>query len=1021
MIPYQPSDNALRIFHARYLDEEAKTPDDLFRRVSGGNDTYYRLMKEGLFLPNSPTLFNAGKKEGGTLSACFTSDTVIHTLAGDYTVKEIIDKGWKEFEVFSCNGRKLKIGRAFNLRKTRDNAKIYRVKFDTGDKIKLTADHLVMLRNGTYKEVRHLKKGDSVMPFNFSYQNYNGAQRRFVCPKISDRRIPAYRWAFKQKNGFAPKYKIGDIHHIDHNPQNDSTANLQFLTNSEHASLHMSENNPMHNPEVVAKISGLMKGNQRGVGPKPGTAKAMKGNQHALKTEQHPDPKRQYQREWARKKSREKRGLHNHKVVSVKFVGREDVYDLSVHKYHNFAANGIFIHNCFVFDIDDCLLGDWPDGGIDSPFPNSILGTTFKAACVAKAGGGVGYYLGNIREEGALVRSTHKRACGPVTVARFLHGLRALITQGGKRDLAQMGVLPVWHTDILKFIHMKDDDPQSLSSFNISVSWPDKWMEKVQFDKLANLTTQYRMEDVNDETRIWWEQCNSAWKTGDPGMLFFDAINRWNATPHLGDINATNPCGETPNLNNEPCNLGSSVLFRFLYKAANGTWQFAWDAFKQRVKEMIRFLDDILDWNLFPHPDITKMSLATRKLGLGVMGYADLLAIMRIPYDSNDGVNFGREVMRVIANEALYESISLAHKKGPYPAFEEGKSPSWAPWCRNSTRTSIAPTGTISLLADCSSGIEPHFALEWDRTTNEGIKLKEKIQVAEYLDGGFVPKIAQDIELEWHIKHQAAFQQHTDLGVSKTINLPNNATVHDISKAYQLMWQYKCKGGTVYRDGCRDEQVLVSKKTNVYTVGQKTYTEADLAKKLEENWKKARESSVMKIPDASVSTRRKLAPERKGTTKKFKIGGTKGYVTANEYDDGTLAEIFIVIDKQGSTLDGFLDAFARTFSMSLQYGTPLGELVKLHKGSRFEPYGITGDPAIPNCASIVDYVVRWLEIKYAKPSDTITVVTQAVLEIPNTPHERSGTGSFCPDCGCELYRSEGCMKCPGFGCGFSKC
>lgn len=1053
-MPYQHSSNSLEIFRARYLDEEAKTPDDLFRRVSGGNKEHYELMSEGLFLPNSPTLFNAGKKIGGTLSACF------------------------------------------------------------------------------------------------------------------------------------------------------------------------------------------------------------------------------------------------------------------------------------VFDIEDCLLGDWPDGGLDSPFPSSILGTTFKAACVAKAGGGVGYYLGNIREEGAVVKSTHKRACGPVGVLKWLHGIRGLITQGGMRDLAQMAVLPVWHKDIRKFIHCKDMDPKALESFNLSVSWRNEDIDAIDWDSVRNAE---RDSHFDTPSGLWLEQCQSAWRTGCPGMLFWDIINRWNATPHLGDINATNPCqpgfatvltqsgiatfddvsvgdkiwtgsrfskitnkvctgkklvsryvttagtfvgtenhqvfengerievqhatgidqcrgvvtggysdndqftvdgwvlgdgtvhkasnnlvylcmgqddadnydnvlgrafpakhrpgirshayevpttitaeelprtyerrvphrfktakpddvcsflrglfsangsvaggriqlrqtsidmirdvqemmssvgiasyyttdkpkvvqfengeyecresytlnvttnrklfmemigfvhaykqeaglnvaqipsrnwqkrtydiidqeclgvhqvyditvesdehcywtggllvsncGETPNITDEPCNLGSSSLRRFMKKVGN-KFVFMWDVFKQRVRQMIRFLDDILDWNVFPHPDITKAALATRKLGLGVMGYADVLALQHIPYASQEAVDFGGEVMKTLNEEALKESVNLAGQKGAYLAYDKDKSPKWAPWCRNSTRSSIAPTGTIAVLNDDSSSIEPHYALEWDRTTNEGIKLRERIHVADNLHG-FVPQIANEIPLEWHVRHQAAFQEHTDLGVSKTINLPNSATVQDISNAYKLMWELGCKGGTVYRDGCRNEQVLVAAKKSVY----------------------ATTGSVGSIKTANG--RKKLPKERPGSTIKFEIGGTEGYLTPNTYPDGTLGEIFIELSNDGSTLAGTMKAFARTFSLSLQRETPLDELVKLHKNCNFEPRGFTGDPEIPNCTSIVDYVVRKLEKKFVKKQvkETVETVTIGVdsnlrlgIDIPMpellmvSGKLISGkTGTFCPDCSSELIREASCMRCVKPGCGFSRC
>jgi ribonucleoside-diphosphate reductase alpha chain len=676
-------------------------------------------------------------------------------------------------------------------------------------------------------------------------------------------------------------------------------------------------------------------------------------------------------------------------------MGNQDYYELmsdllflpnSPTLFNLGTKNGGTLSACFVFDIEDCLLGDWPDGGLDSPFPSSILGTTFKAACVAKAGGGVGYYLGNIRPQGTLVRSTHKKACGPVGVLHWLHRLRSLITQGGKRDLAQMGVLPVSHADIRKFIHCKDEDPKALESFNISVSWFDEWIKKVDWDQLDSGTNVIGP----GPTDLWREQCKSAWRTGCPGMLFWDTVNATNVTPHLGDINATNPCGETPNLSDEPCNLGSLALRRLLVKIGLGRWRINWDLLKETVRRAIRFMDGILDANIFPHPDITKMARATRKLGLGVMGWADMLAMLRIPYDSQEAVDLADELMKTISVAALNESGNLGQQKGLYPAYDPEKSPKWAPPCRNSTRTSIAPTGTISIIAECEPSIEPHFALERQRTTNEGIKLTENI--TDWLGdlGGFVPKIANEIPLEWHVKHQAAFQKHTDLGVSKTINLPNSATVQDVSRAYRLMWESKCKGGTVYRDRCRDEQVLVAKKRSVYAI------EADVPSDLP--------NDVPQLP-----------------RHKFYAGDTKCYLHVGTSSDGKRpVEIFLTVSKAGSTLRGLMDSWAKQTSNSLQRGMPLDKLVDLHEGERFEPSGMTRNKEIPICTSIPDYVVRYLKMKFDPPKEKFTVQVAVATDTPAT-NGKAGSGELCPDCGAELIYQAGCLYCVKSGCGFSRC
>lgn len=710
--------------------------------------------------------------------------------------------------------------------------------------------------------------------------------------------------------------------------------------------------------------------------------------------------------------------------------------------------NGGTLSACFVFDIADALLGDWPNGGLDSPFADSICGTVFKAMAVAKAGGGVGYYLGNIRKKGALVKSTHKKACGPVIVLRFLNQINQLVTQGGKRALAQMGVLPCWHPDIYEFIHCKDENPHELSSFNISVSWRNGWVERAfrQMD-----------EGFNDgsEARLWWEQCTSAWGHGCPGMLFWDRINRDNATPHLGDINATNPCGETPNISDEPCNLASMALSRF-FKKVGGKWVFKWDEYKDWVRVMIRFMDDILDWNVFPHPAITRTALATRKLGMGAMGYADSLALMGIPYDTQDAVDWGTELAKVNQEATLKESVVLAQLKSVYPAYESASEETKKkfPWCRNSTRTSIAPTGTIAELADQSSSIEPHYALEVERTTGEGMKLTKKIDVWRDLPSGFVPKTAHEVSPEWHIRHLAAWTKYTDLGVSKTINMPETATVKDVSNAYRMMWELDCKGGTIFRNNCRPEQVLRETKTqpksvymqdaiNVAKKIEETIIAAggepippEQAKALEDDLRPEYDLSKLKrVPDHK--TRRKLPKRRSGETEKFNIGGVEGYLIINTHPDGSFGEFFVELANDGSTLSGFVKSFAKTFSVAAQNQTPLKDLIRLHKNAVFEPRGMTGDPEVPTCTSIPDYIVQKLEKRFLK-TPPVFDLNSIVLPIPpldmNDPklyepimHSETykpkavGTGQFCPDCSAELVREGACMKCLSPGCGFSKC
>jgi ribonucleoside-diphosphate reductase alpha chain len=430
---------------------------------------------------------------------------------------------------------------------------------------------------------------------------------------------------------------------------------------------------------------------------------------------------------------------------------------------------------CFKFDIDDTLL----DG------PDSIMATGMKAAAVTKWGGGTGFVFSALRGKNEPVRTTHGKAMGPVAVMRYLHAVGNMITQAGKREAAQMGILDVTHPDIMDFIHCKDDDPQALSTFNISVAIPDTWMHKAVLPGTP-------------ENALLREIVASAWKTGDPGVFFVDAAERANPTPWLGKLTGTNPCGEVPLLNNEPCNLGSLNLAAFVDDDG-----IDYHALLNAVRVAIRYLDDVLDANVFPVQDIEDAAFTTRKLGLGVCGWADLLALLGIHYDTQEAVNLGENLMRLINLAAREESHRLALSKGVAPAFEGTDTV-----LRNATRTCIAPTGTIAILMDASSGIEPHFATEWTRTLGNGQVMFERIPVMDRVKAGFVPKTSMEIAPEWHVAHQAAFQKHTDLAVSKTINLPNGATEEDIFNIYTDMFYSGCKGGTVYRDGCRNEQVL---------------------------------------------------------------------------------------------------------------------------------------------------------------------------------------------------------------------
>lgn len=479
---------------------------------------------------------------------------------------------------------------------------------------------------------------------------------------------------------------------------------------------------------------------------------------------------------------------------------------------------------CFVLPVDDTL--------------ESIMATATAAALVQKYGGGTGFSFSRLRGVGEPIATTHGAACGPVSVLVHYDDVSRLVTQGGKRDGANMGVLRVDHPDIREFIHAKDDGVTA-TRFNISVAVTDEFMAAAT-SKGAD-GRRFTLRDPRDgaprgeiDARALLDEiAESAWRTGDPGLIFLDTINRTNPTPALGAIEATNPCGEVPLLPWEACTLGSLNLAAF-WDGARGDLD--WDALAETVRLAVRFLDGVVEVNEFPVPEITAAVRGNRKIGLGVMGFADLLIAARLPYASVAALDLARRVSQFISREADKASAALGEERGSFPNWA-GSIYAGGPRYRNATRTCIAPTGTIAIIAGASSGIEPLFSLAHVRRMGDGTLLPEVSEAfrAEAEAGGYasvelledlahgvllsdcdeVPEevrarfaTAHEIEAEWHVRMQAAFQEHTDLAVSKTVNLPNEATPAEILAAYTLAHRLGCKGVTVYRDGSRAFQVL---------------------------------------------------------------------------------------------------------------------------------------------------------------------------------------------------------------------
>lgn len=634
---------------------------------------------------------------------------------------------------------------------------------------------------------------------------------------------------------------------------------------------------------------------------------------------------------------------------------------------------------CFKFDIEDSM--------------ESIMDVATKSAFVQKWGGGVGYTLSGLRPYGAPIRTTHGKACGPIAVLTLEHAISRMITQGGKRAGAQMGILHCDHPDVERFIHCKDvpkdcrcrdcklvkdcehSATKIFDTFNISVACTDKFMEES------------KQEGTRAHT-LFEAIIQSAWSTGDPGLYFIDTAEKANPTPWLGKLTGTNPCGEVPLLDNEPCNLGSINLSHFaMPPTLNNGGPVDWAKLEQVTRLATRYLDTVLDNNSFPDERISNAAKLTRKLGLGVMGWADLLAIAHIHYDSDDAVQLAKEVMSRIQQWSHEESEKLAEEKGPCPAFCERNGVTgplqWregVPHRRNAVTTCIAPAGTICTIADCSSGIEPHLTLSGERRMGDGTKLLESVRVDT---GSFVPHTAHEIDSIWHLKHQAAFQLYTDLAVSKTVNLPRSATRDQVRDIYRRAWMLGCKGITVYRDGSRMVQVV-----DIQPVEHSQ-----------------RDDTEHYRTDAQFGVHRhKMTKTAKAMRHGFAVGGMEGYLHVGFLPDGKPGEIFITGANQGSTVSGLLASLSIVTSLALQYGVPLETLVSKLQNIRFEPAGPTSNSDIPVATSIVAYIYRFLGHEFLNGQKV----------------EETYTGMICPDCGAPAVSEEGCMHCSA-NCGWSRC
>ena len=663
---------------------------------------------------------------------------------------------------------------------------------------------------------------------------------------------------------------------------------------------------------------------------------------------------------------------------------------------------------CFVLPIEDSMDG--------------IFETLKNTALIQKSGGGTGFSFSRLRPNSDMVSSTGGVASGPISFMKCYNAATDAIKQGGTRRGANMAILRVDHPDIIDFIKCKEDTSE-ITNFNISVGLTEEFMEAVLADETYPLINPRNQEQVGElrAAEVFDLIVEMAWTNGEPGIVFLDRINRDNPTPAVGEIEATNPCGEQPLLPNESCNLGS-INLALMTKREGDQWVIDWDRLKEVVQIGVRFLDNVIEVNQYPIPEIDEMTKANRKIGLGVMGFADMLMRLRVPYNSEEGVQLAREIMSFIQNAAKEASIQLGEERGSFPNYDQSIFAETGRPMRNSTVTTIAPTGTISIIAGCSSGVEPIFALAFTRNVMDDDKLIEvnaqfeeilreeglysEDLIARVAKQGNVQGIeeipeelrkvfvtAYEVTPEWHIRMQAAFQEFTDNAVSKTVNFPKEATREDIREVYMLAYELGCKGVTVYRAGSREGEVL--------QVGTE---------------QKKEEQTASGRPHPSPRRRPTVT---RGQTIRIKTGCGTLYVTINEDDQG-ICEVFTTIGKAGGCAGAFSEATARLISLSLRSGVEPMQIVKQLKGIRC-PHPIWQDgQQVLSCpdaiAQVLEQYVKQNGVKGSELPNPAPVVNPVMID---RSQPAVFSGATCPDCGGTMVEESGCSTC--LDCGFSRC
>ncbi len=680
---------------------------------------------------------------------------------------------------------------------------------------------------------------------------------------------------------------------------------------------------------------------------------------------------------------------------------------------------------CFVLPVADTM--------------EDIFEAIKQAALIHKSGGGTGFSFSRLRQQGSAVNSTGGVASGPISFMKVFNMATEAVKQGGTRRGANMGILRIDHPDIMDFIDCKANNNE-INNFNISVGLTEEFMNAVEKNTEYDLIDPHTKAPIAklNARSVFDHIVDAAWRNGEPGIIFLDRLNRDNIVPSQGEIESTNPCGEQPLLPYESCNLGSINLIKML-KDTDRKRELDWDKLAVTVKNAVHFLDNVIDANKYPLEKIDRVTKQTRKIGLGVMGWADSLLLMGIPYNSNEAIELGEKLMKFITEAGRKESAELAKTRGTFPLFGESILPQELPQ-RNATITTIAPTGTLSIIAGCSSGVEPVFGYVYIRNIMDGTEmievnpiLKEELQKRGLYSEEMMKRIAKegtiahieelpedlrrvfvsahDISPEYHIRMQAAFQKGTDNAVSKTVNFSNGATREEVAEAYMLAFHLDCKGVTIYRDGSRNEQVL-----NIGKV-KKDGEPAGQPDEISRIVPRPRPDTVM------------------GITERVKIGCGNLYITVN-YDDQGICEVFTNTGKAGGC-PSQSEATARLASIALRSGIDVKSIVDQLKGIRC-PSTIR-QPGL-KCTSCPDAIAKTIERVYrqqvelgkwpavpefaARPMPT---PAQAAAKVPGQApacslgdkDDVAGKMHFCPECGAKLEHEGGCVMCRQ--CGYSKC